>query len=344
MLRTKTTMIIGAGASAELHLPGGQELLSRIIQGYDFSRLGTEAQTRDGQVLLGLLTKMGERTGKQPAQMVEAAERIRVAARLGSSIDTIIEQYDHDKLVGECGKLAIAYYIGQAEARSNLKDQGRLPGELPLQGKVAEYWLFHLGQLVTSGVPKSKIEQTLDDLTIICFNYDRAIEHFLPHALVMAYGLQLTDAQRIVAARLRIIHPYGTVGRLPWQNGEAAQAEWGADTPWNIHAIAQGIRTASECMRDQPMLRTIRGALAGGKRLVFMGFGFAAQNMDILFDYSLSHNPEVLVTSHGMAQGNRHTVAAMIKRMAGLESDDLLTMAHGKCFEVMRDYSLMLEN
>ena len=335
MLRTRTTLVVGAGASAELHLPAGQELLSRILQGYDFSRLGTDAQTRDGQVLLQLLTKMGERGGQQVAQMVEAAERIRVAARMGTSIDTIIEQFDHDKLVGNCGKLAIAYYVGQAEARSNLKDQGRVPGELPLQGKIAECWLYYLGQLVTSGVPRSRIEKALDDLTIVSFTYDRSIEHFLPHALVMAYGMELIEAQRIVGGRLKVIHPFGAVGRLPWQDGDTPQAEWGAETPWNIQPIAMALRTPSEARRDQMGLRAIRASVAGAKRLVFLGFGFEAQAMELLFDYSLSHNPEILVSGHGMSEGNRQTVATMLKRLAGLESDDLLTVSTGRPYEVI---------
>ncbi len=51
MIRTKTTLVIGAGAGAEIELPDRRELLNKVAQGFDFSRLGTELQTRDMQIL-----------------------------------------------------------------------------------------------------------------------------------------------------------------------------------------------------------------------------------------------------------------------------------------------------
>lgn len=344
MIRTKTTLIVGAGASAELHVPTNAELLARIVQGYDFTRLNTEAQTRDGQLLLRNMYKLAERSGKPIEEVVAAAERLRTACRLGRSIDTVIEQYDHDPLVVACGKLAVAYFIGQGEARSNLRDTPRVPGEMPLQGKINEYWLYHLGQFITSGVPRSKIGRSLEELTIICFNYDRSIEHFLPYALVMAYGIPLKEAQGVISEHLQIIHPHGMIGRLPWQKGETPQAEWGVEQPWNIHAISAQLKTLGERTADREAVRRIRMAVAGAKRLVFLGFGFQPQNMDLMFENALSHNPEVLVSTYGMSPGNAATVGSIVKRLAGLESPDLLTMADGKAWEVMRDYSLLLES
>lgn len=344
MLRTRTTLIVGAGASAELQFPGNDELLTRIVQGYDFERTAGETSTRDGQLLLRNIYKLAERAGKPVAEVAAAAERLRNACRLGRSIDSVIEQYDHDAMAVSCGKLAIAYFIGQAEARASLRDVPRVASELPLQGKVAEYWIYQLGQLITSGVPYSRIGQTLDLLTIINFNYDRSVEHFLPYALVMAYGIELKQAQAVIAEKLNIIHPHGCIGRLPWQGGEAAQAEWGVEQPWNLHAIAGQLTSLNERRSTQHGLREIRMAVAGAKRLAFLGFGFQPQNVDLLFENSLSHGPEVLVSTYGMSPGNTATVAQIVKRQCGLESNDLLTLAPVKAWELMRDYSLLLES
>lgn len=344
MLRTRTTLIVGAGASAELQFPTNAELLARIIQGYDFRRTASETSTRDGQLLLRNIYKLAERLNRKVSDVAAAAERLRNACRLGRSIDTVLEQYDHDPLVLACGKLAITFFMGQAESRSNLKDVPRVDGELPLQGKIAEYWIYQLGQLVTSGVPRSKIGQTLEQLTIINFNYDRSVEHFLPYALVMAYGIELKEAQQVVAEKLDIIHPHGSIGRLPWQNGEAPQAEWGVEQPWNIHAIAAQLKSLNERSTDRNALRDIRLSVASAKRLVFLGFGFQPQNVDLLFENTLSHNPEVLISTYGMSEGNAGTVAQMIRRLAGLENADDLMISPNKAWEVLRDYSLLLES
>lgn len=344
MLRTRTTLVVGAGASAELQFPSNAELLARIIQGFDFKRAGSESSTRDGQLLLRNVYKLAERLNKPVEEVAAATERLRNACRLGRSIDTVLEQYDHDPLVLACGKLAIAYFIGQAESRSSLKDAPRVEGELPLQGKVAEYWIYQLGQLITSGVPRSRIGNALEQITIINFNYDRSVEHFLPFALVMAYGIDLKEAQRVIAEKLDVIHPHGTIGRLPWQRGDAPQADWGVEQPWNIHAIATNLKSLAERRTDRNALRDVRVAVANAKRLVFLGFGFQPQNVDMLFENTLSHNPEVLISTYGMSQGNAATVAHMMKRLAGLESADLLMLSPGKAWEILRDYSLLLES
>lgn len=344
MLRTRTTLIVGAGASAELQFPTNAELLARIIQGYDFKRANSETSTRDGQLLLRNIYKLAERLNKKVGDVAAAAERLRNACRLGRSIDTVLEQYDHDPLVVACGKLAITFFMGQGESRSNLKDVPRVEGELPLQGKIAEYWVYQLGQLITSGVPRSKIGQALEQLTIINFNYDRSVEHFLPYALVMAYGIELKEAQQVVADKLDIVHPHGSIGRLPWQKGDAPQAEWGVEQPWNIHAIAAQLKSLNERSSDRNALRDIRLSVASAKRLVFLGFGFQPQNVDLLFENTLSHNPEVLISTYGMSSGNAATVAQMIRRLAGLESADQLMISPGKAWEVLRDYSLLLES
>lgn len=345
MIRTRTTLVIGAGASCELQMPPGDELLARVVAGYDFSRLGTPAQSRESQYLIRHLVKQAERMGRDQMEVVQASQLLRNAARVGRAIDTVLEQVDHDPLAVACGKIAIAFHIGQAETRANLREAPRQPGELPLLGKPEDCWLFWLGQLLTSGLPRTRLERAFEDLTIVCFNYDRAIEHYLPHALVLAYGLDLKDAQRIVGERLQVIHPYGTVGRLPWQPGQDAQAEWaGSEQPWNIHAIAGQIHTHAERMADQPWLHRLRQAVGGAKRLVFLGNGYHARNMELLFDRTISHNPEVLATAHGLSAANRIAAARLIKRNCGLEHDELLTLTDARACEALRDHALLLES
>jgi len=342
MIRSKTTLIVGAGASCELQLPSNDELLNRIGQGFDFSRFGTDLQTKDSVLLAQYVQKMSGRLGKSDKDLHRAAERLRIASKIGRSIDSVIDQHDTDPMIAAFAKLGIVHFICQAEAKSILRLTPRYPGELPIQG--TDTWLYELGQMVTSGVPRSKVEQSLDDLSIISFNYDRSIEHFLPYAYTIAFGMELKEAQQIVAAKLRIIHPYGTVGRLPWQSGDGADCEWGTEQPWNIHNLSQLIRTTSDVSRDHQMMTEIRGVVSTAKRIVFLGFGFQPQNVDLLVDYGLSHDPEVAATVYGLSQSNRTSVVRMLKRKMGIENDELLLIMNAKCIDMMRDFSMLLES
>jgi len=342
MIRTKTTLIVGSGASTELAMPSNDEFLLKIGQTLDFSRLGTETQTRDTLLLSQYLAKLATRIGKGEDELHRAADRLRIASKLGRSIDTVLDQHDTNPLITACGKLAIVHFICHAEAKSILRLTPRMAGDLPIQG--SETWLFQLGQLVTSGVPRSQVERCLDELSIVSFNYDRSIEHFLPHALVMAFGMSLKEAQAIVSAKLRIYHPYGTIGRLPWQPGEGAEVEWGTEQPWNIHNLASGIRTSGEVMRDHQALMQIRGMVSNAKRIAFLGFGFQPQNVEMLIDYGLSHDPEVIATVWGLSSTSLASVVRMLKRKTGIEDDALLLIANTRANDVMRDYALLLES
>jgi hypothetical protein len=342
MIRSKTTLVVGAGASSEMQFPGNEELLARIGQSFDFSRFGTDLQMKDSVLLAQYLQKMATRFNKGEKDVYAAAERVRIASKLARSVDSLLDQHDTDQLISAAVKLAIVHFICQAEAKSTLRAEPRIAGDLPIQG--TDTWLYQLGQLVTSGVPRSQVERCLDDLSIICFNYDRSIEHFLPWAMVMAFGMELKEAQAIVAAKLRIIHPYGTIGRLPWQKGEAADCDWGTEQPWNIHNLSTLIRTSSEVQRDQQMLMQIRSAVSSSKRIVFLGFGFQAQNVDLLVDYGLSHDPEIAITVHGLSPTNRASVIRMLKRKLAIEHEELLMVLDGKCGDLMRDFGLLLES
>ena len=342
MIRSKTTLIVGAGASTEVEIPDGREMLGKISQGFDFPRLGSDLQTHDMQMLAGHFEKFARRLGATPEELMGAGGAIRTSARIGTSIDTILEQHSHDPLVTEAGKLAIVYYTLQAEARSPLLLEPRHPDDLPLRG--TENWLFHLGRIVTSGVPRSKAEHCFDNLAIICFNYDRSIQHYMPFVLSMAFGMTLDEARQLVGARLNIVHPFGNAGRLPWEPGERPDVEWGNEEPWNLQNLGVEIFTASERMRNRAFVNGLHGAVAGSKKIVFLGFGFDPQNIDFLFGPPLSRDPDILVAVAGMSEPVRQAVLRMLKRRAGIEDEGLISILDTRCYQLMRDYALFLES
>ncbi len=342
MIRTKTTLVVGSGASAEIEIPESRELLNKIAQGFDFARLGSELQTRDMQMLAKHFDKFARRVGATPEKLMEAGGTIRASARVGNSIDSILEQHNSDPLVMAAGKLAIIFYTLQAEARSPLLLEPRVAGDLPMRG--TENWLFQLGRLITSGVPRNKVEKCFDNLAIINFNYDRSIQHYLPFVVAMAFGMTLNEARELVGAKLNIVHPYGNAGRLPWEPGEAPDVDWGNEEPWNLQNLVKEVKTASEALRNRQWVTGLHGALAGSKKIVFLGYDFDPQTIDFLFDYSLSHDPDVIAAVQGMNNPTQTAAFRMLKRRTGIEDDTLISILDTRCFQFMRDYALFLES
>ncbi|MBM3595730.1 MAG: hypothetical protein FJX31_08140 [Alphaproteobacteria bacterium] len=58
MISSKTTLVVGAGASCELQFPGNEELLSRVGQSFNFARFGTGVQVKDSVLPAQYLQKM----------------------------------------------------------------------------------------------------------------------------------------------------------------------------------------------------------------------------------------------------------------------------------------------
>jgi hypothetical protein len=228
MIRSKTTFVLGPGAAAELHFPGPAETLERVAAALDFSRAGANQLTRDTAAILRHVGKLAERTGRTEEQLYRAAQRIHQAAKVGRTIEGLIDQNDDDPLVEAFGKLALAVFTLQSETRSSVRAAPQSHGALPLQ--TGDYWLLELGRLITAGLPRSQLEQGLSDIAIVSFTYDRSTEHVLPYVLATAYGMTLQEAQRLIASKLKVFHPLGSVGRLPWQLGDGPDVDWGNES------------------------------------------------------------------------------------------------------------------
>lgn len=342
MIRTDTTLIIGAGANREIEMLDGPELLNKIASGYEFERLDSEVKSRDLINLAHMFEKIAPEMGMTYDQLVEGAMAIRDATLVSTNIDAILEQYGHDPAVQAAGKIAIVYYTLQAESKSTLAEEPRSKDELPLRG--TENWLFQLGQLIVKGVPRAKADECFEKLSIVCFNYDRAIEHYLPWVVQRAFGMTIEEAQELVAGRLRIVHPYGVAGRLPWQGDEGNGARWGDVDAENIVALSRRIFTASQREKSRQFRSYLRAEMSRGKRLGFLGFGFDPMNVAMLFDELEHDNPDMLITLLNVGEVEQKAILRLIHRLTGITDDGLITLENMKAFELLRDYARFLES
>jgi hypothetical protein len=105
-------------------------------------------------------------------------------------------------------------------------------------------------------------------MSVISFNYDRSLEHFLVQAMCTYYTISEPEAEGILQ-KLGIFHPYGTVG--PWCEGCDHQP-FGkvTNSPQELLRLAQRIHTYTESsVHSEEVKRTVSKA----EVIIFLRFG-----------------------------------------------------------------------
>ncbi len=238
-------LVLGAGASKEVNLPVGEELRAKIAQVLDIRyehgirRIGGDAGVEDAFRSLA--------AGQTPASrdinpFLRSAWRIRDAMPQAISIDNFIDSNRNDALIAICGKLAIARCILSAESKSSLYVSQRDASRHIKFADVEATWFNSFFQLLTENCQEAELDERLARVAIISFNYDRCIAHYLHGALKSYYGVNDQRAAQAMSC-LHIFHPYGSVGKLPWQSPRDG-VEYGAETDGQgLIRISAGLRT-----------------------------------------------------------------------------------------------------
>jgi len=283
MSNKKTLYIIGAGASSEAGLPTGYELKEKIAELLD---MRFEFQSRisgDSCIYEALLmyVKQSENQEKDINPYLHAARHIRDAMPQAISIDNFIDTHNDDKKIELCGKLAIVRSILDAERKSNLYiDPSNTYNRLKFH-EIEKTWYANFIKLLTENCTKKNIAKRLESITLIVFNYDRCIEHFLYNSLQNYYGIRPDEAVNLVK-EIEIYHPYGIVGSLPWQGGQSVSFGEEIDS-LNLLNLANQIKTFTEGTDPKSSeILAIRKNITNTDRVVFLGFAYHKLNMKLL--------------------------------------------------------------
>jgi hypothetical protein len=249
MIRERTTFVLGAGASAPFGFPSGQALASQVVQ--------TFRQGNDEKV--GLLQELGY-DRKDLSAFAEALQRSGK-----TSVDAFLE-YRAD--MAPIGKAAIAACLIPYEVESRF-----------YQDKTADenwyHWLF-------AALNASPATFTENQVSIVTFNYDRSLEHYLFTCLSNSFNLDVKASAKLVNA-IPITHLHGILGRLPWQEGQGDPKPYdGAISKDAIRTGRDGIRVIHEGRYDDPPMRAAQEIINAADRLVFLGFGYHEANLDRL--------------------------------------------------------------
>lgn len=286
----KLAIVVGAGASKEYSLPIGSELKQKIAKLLDirFER-GTRQKTGD-DLIMEAFRRICRPAKEDANQYLHAAWRVRDSLPQAPSIDQFIHTQRGDSRIEACGKLAIVRAILQAEAGSSLyirRDSARDSLDF---NHTQNTWLDALFRVVIDGCTADELDDRFSAISLIVFNCDRCIEQYLFHALRNYYKINEHRAAELIG-RIRIFHPYGSVGELPWQNPSEHVAYGAEPTAEQLLTLKDGIKTFTEGTDpDSSDLALIRAALGFAPRVLFLGFAYHQLNLALLA--SQTTNPE----------------------------------------------------
>jgi hypothetical protein len=274
-----TVFVIGAGAGKDIDMPVGSVLSDTIAKKLDIFFEQGQLQRGDG-LIVEVLRRIARERNANVNDWIMAGRSVAKGIRFARSIDSYINTHRDDEKIRECAKLAIVRSIIESERDSAIFiDNG---GNWKNESKVDASWLPIMMYLLQEKIVKShNLNDLFANFTIINFNYDRCIEHFLFNAVQQLYRLDQKEAAGLFNRWKRIYHPYGSVGVLPWQQGNRKVA-FGAADYGDIWGLSQEIFTYNEQMSAGDSLGEIRTAITNARRIVFLGFHFHQQNMDLL--------------------------------------------------------------
>jgi hypothetical protein len=339
MFRAKTVLVIGAGASVEVGLPMGADLLKQIVEMTSF-RNPTGSFTGDiiiSQALMEYLDEGIDRT--KYFQHIEAGSQIGKSAKQALSIDNVIDALENPK-IELVGKLGIARAILDAESKSKcFKFTDNIRYNLNLSNFDAT-WYSSLTKILTENTRKSDVNHIFKNFEIINFNYDRCLEHYLPISLASYYGITPGDIQDVMQG-LVIHRPYGIAGRLPWQKGSGHSVDFGECTPAQLAAIVQQIRTFTERVEEGKDLAAMRKAIGTADRIVFLGFAFHRQNVELLTQEIQSH-AEIVATAYKISPSDKSVIISELQSAFNIAEHSRIELADMTCAQFFTEYSRTL--
>ncbi len=279
MIAEDTVFILGAGASVPYGYPTGAELRNIICNQY---------QTIIGRdILKRAQPEIREKIVK------EASEFASVFFRSSTpSIDLFLARNpSFEKL----GKSAIIVSILSAERESEFRERCVAP-----EFDWYSYFFHRMTETIQQPEQYPKIAD--NKVTFISFNYDRSLEQFLYESMVNGFG----DNYALIAGSndVKYFHKpfpiHHVYGRLPKMEFEG-DSFWRYKNPMvdaPIDKMINGIKVIYQ--RTNSSLNKIKNAILKAKRIFFLGFGFAQENLEVLGAPGIFDNAKII---HGTVKG-----------------------------------------
>ena len=274
-------------------------------------------------------------------EYARAAHQMIKGMRSAEFVDRYIDRFNEDEIVRDLGKAAIVEAIAFAESKSLLfGDKGEA-----IQGKSAVdgTWYWALARMLFEGVNHSQLPAVFNNVSIICFNYDRCIEIYLTQELMRAFNIERQLAAALVHDCLKIWHPYGTIAPLDARKNGSVGFGQCEDFRGRCFDLGGRIKTFTEKHEDVVMIEDIRECLHRASTVVFLGFGHYKQNLELIQPGTATKISWVLGTGYGLSASARNVVIeGLYKWHGGAGSVELVSQPTMKCVDLLRDYRMQL--
>lgn len=337
MFSQKTVFIVGAGASKELGLPMGDELKGKIGNAVAFTFPDGYDPRGGDQTVYWAAKHYAESLGQRNANPFwHAGRSIKAAMPQAISIDNFLHTHSDNEHIVLMGKLGIAVSILKTERNSTIYGDPSHE-KLNFEG-IKESWHATFIKMLTENFQKNDLANLTKNVSFITFNYDRCIERYFAKAIENYLCIPQSAAEQIVN-NITIIHPYGQVGRLPWQpQGKVGFGE--EPNHADLLEIAQQIRTFTERVEEETLLAQIRDLISEAEQVIYLGLSYGKMNLDLLSLNDSGKDKTVLGTSLGISEPNREIIMDDIMNSMGPNTSivtriDLPSMT---CNDLLKDY------
>jgi hypothetical protein len=119
------------------------------------------------------------------------------------------------------------------------------------------------------------------NLAFITFNYDRSLEHFLYESLTNSFT-EVPEPEVINCLnKLKILHVYRQIAPLKWQDPNEGVDYRPQISESLLRTAAKNIKTIYE-EKESPELAEAHKLIESAQRIIFLGFGYRPENMDVL--------------------------------------------------------------
>lgn len=272
--------VIGAGASVEFGFPTGRELLDEI-QG----RLERPEQI---PTIYQTFLKISAKRNISMVDLLNCARTVAQACPYANSIDDYIAQ-SKNEFIAICAKTAIVDTIIDFEnSAKNMIENSILHEEKDKFHKSITRFLI---------ARNNNRQRIFDNVVFLSFNYDRLFGYYIFNSLKKYFGADDFDSD-FMNRSFKISHPYGQCMPYAW-NG--VEENFGLKKEEYSDEISY-IRTYNELF-DKNFAEEIKSNLEKSNKLVFLGFGYHKQNIELLRPKNTSPL-KVYGTAKGISEPN----------------------------------------
>lgn len=335
MFKERTLFVVGAGASAEFGLPIGATLIKQIAHSLRFRFEHGQLKEGDYEISSFIRSKFQR---NEIDSAFRAGRQISDGVLFSSSIDNYVFQRSDNPEIEKIAKLTILHSILKAEGSSALRTN-RNNEDIDFDN-IEKTWIRVFFRICFDKVDKQAIAEALQRVTIICFNYDRCIQQFMIYAMARLYSITQEEALDLLQ-NLTIIHPYGSVGDLHSKTRKSIP--FGCSPNSDLLEQFNNIKTFNEQIQDAELITQIKSSVKQARNVVFLGFGFHSQNMEILKEIGNPASKKAFSTSFGLSDPDKIEIDHKVRKSIGLST--AFSIGTGKkCYDFMVDHDLTLSD